>query len=735
MKKFAVLFLFLASIAGGQTKINLETQAKGVLPSANMTPCGAEGPSHSAGIMPDPGSTVVGGTRVVEADCAWHSLAFSDLGGPAPWQADDPFQVWNGLEIMGNSGSPSYSLRLDGATSGYVGFLAPAVSPSVVWTLPTADSSGTQCLSSDGSGNLGWSACSGGAGGVTLQGSSPGTPDTGNFNISGDGIIGGNLGVGMTPTSAMSVYTTGAIPLDFVIDGASTPTLRIFGYRTGLAGPLFSVGSARGTYASPTADAINDRLGMFTFSGYDGSAFRVVAGIEADAGSSGSSGPLSSTNFPSVIHITTTPNGSATRGAAMDIDSANTTLYNNLTFDSTGKRIYADLSNATISSRMFFQPSTADSSGNVNIMPSGTGVASGFLAFGKSDPDNSSYAAFSMNESAGALNFTTGHSGSGTTRPVRFLIDSTEAMRLDTSSRFHIGGASSGTKLLNVGSSDQFGVDTSGNLTTSGDVLGATIHGGGASQFVVASTGAVTDSASITSSASGNGIIANNNVKGTTVTCGRDLTSGYTLDCATSNSTSYFSFTTTASQSTSNTVSLLLKGNTTTSERVMGQILSAYTGTTDATRTSKIGFYTQNAGSQVEVLELNGHDVHLYGHVKDATSTPGIAAGTGAGTSPSVSVTGGDVAGMISVTTGSGSPAASATIATITFASAYAAAPRAVLLTPANANANGLYANASNSQHVYVDSANTTTAHFIVTSGTIALPTATAFQWYYQVIQ
>jgi hypothetical protein len=55
----------------------------------------------------------------------------------------------------------------DADSSNYVGFKSPTtVAADKIWKLPIADSTGTQCLSSDGALNLGWSSCSGG-GGIT----------------------------------------------------------------------------------------------------------------------------------------------------------------------------------------------------------------------------------------------------------------------------------------------------------------------------------------------------------------------------------------------------------------------------------------------------------------------------------------------------------------------------------------------------------------------------------------
>ena len=119
---------------------------------------------------------------------------------------------------------------------------------------------------------------------------------------------------------------------------------------------------------------------------------------------------------------------------------------------------------------------------------------------------------------------------------------------------------------------------------------------------------------------------------------------------------------------------------------------------------------------------------HLY--AQSATSAPTIAAGTGAGTSPTVAVAGAPMGGLVTITTGS-SPATSATIATVTFVDDFTGAPRVVILTPANAAAAAL----NGAGEPFVDSANTTTAHFLITSGSSALAGATTYKFYYFVLQ
>lgn len=124
----------------------------------------------------------------------------------------------------------------------------------------------------------------------------------------------------------------------------------------------------------------------------------------------------------------------------------------------------------------------------------------------------------------------------------------------------------------------------------------------------------------------------------------------------------------------------------------------------------------QHAGQRLPTV------VHL---LSTATANPAIAAGAAAGTGPTVACSGTDLAGTVSITTGT-SPGAG-TLATITFASAFASAPRAILLTPANATAAGVAASA------YSNAANLTASAFTVDAAT-ALAASTAYKWSYAII-
>lgn len=107
-------------------------------------------------------------------------------------------------------------------------------------------------------------------------------------------------------------------------------------------------------------------------------------------------------------------------------------------------------------------------------------------------------------------------------------------------------------------------------------------------------------------------------------------------------------------------------------------------------------------------------------HIITGGSTPTIAAGTAACTTPAVSVSGNDTSGTITVTTGT-SCSGSGDLATITFASAFASTPHAVL-TPDNAAAPNL--------STYINGAASTASSFTIS--TLATPTAsTTYQWNY----
>jgi hypothetical protein len=121
---------------------------------------------------------------------------------------------------------------------------------------------------------------------------------------------------------------------------------------------------------------------------------------------------------------------------------------------------------------------------------------------------------------------------------------------------------------------------------------------------------------------------------------------------------------------------------------------------------------------------------HFSGYASGAyASVPTFAAGSGAGTSPTLATNANsnDVSGYLTVTTGT-SPAASATIATGTFGTAYSTLAKCVLW-PANAAASAL----TGAGNAYIPVGSNTA--FTIVSGATALAASTLYIWGYTCTQ
>jgi hypothetical protein len=132
---------------------------------------------------------------------------------------------------------------------------------------------------------------------------------------------------------------------------------------------------------------------------------------------------------------------------------------------------------------------------------------------------------------------------------------------------------------------------------------------------------------------------------------------------------------------------------------------------------------TARTNAQAVHLDVNGHLVITQ------ASPPTYAAGTGAGTGPTITVTGTDQAGRISVTTGTTPAGTNATIATILFCNSYAAPPGVVRVTQANNNALNLARN----QDANAGQGLVATTGWQLVGGLTALAASTTYVWYYTV--
>ena len=229
--------------------------------------------------------------------------------------------------------------------------------------------------------------------------------------------------------------------------------------------------------------------------------------------------------------------------------------------------------------------------------------------------------------------------------------------------------------------------------------------------------------------------------------------------------------------------------SSTTNNRTAGKIEALWSTATDASRTSDMRFLTVNSGSSFEALRLYGNSRAMVGggtnqasaafqvnsvaggllppkmtntevnaisspteglvvynttikatQVYDGTkwvrthqnTAPTIAAGTGAGTGPTISISGNDLEGTITLTPGS-SPANAATVWTVTFNTAFATAPKGAIITAGDVDAAALL---GGTRAVYCDASATTTTTWVVKSSTpTGLAASTEYVFFYRLIQ
>lgn len=139
--------------------------------------------------------------------------------------------------------------------------------------------------------------------------------------------------------------------------------------------------------------------------------------------------------------------------------------------------------------------------------------------------------------------------------------------------------------------------------------------------------------------------------------------------------------------------------------------------------TGRWSFGNTPTDDTVNTFQITGR-TKINGQVSYGGSTPSIAAGTGAGTSPTVSIVGTNNGGVITVTTGT-LPSSSAILITVTYTGAFATGSQ-IILYPTNSNTSLL----SGVSMVYTTG---TTSTFTITTGTTALTAATIYSWAYVV--
>lgn len=161
-------------------------------------------------------------------------------------------------------------------------------------------------------------------------------------------------------------------------------------------------------------------------------------------------------------------------------------------------------------------------------------------------------------------------------------------------------------------------------------------------------------------------------------------------------------------------------------------VVNSDTGTTDSTlrvRNNGSGVAIEAISSATNAVAVDSQGIAQTFSLKGAGSAPTLAGGVGAGTAPTLNISGTDLGGRIDVTTGTG-PAASATVVTVNFDVTQGNAPSSIILSPANPAAAALTGGAQ----VFANQPGGTTGTWTIDVGTAGLAASTAYQWSYMVI-
>jgi len=721
----------------------------------------------------------------------------------------------NAQIVLGNPGAGGVGGKLvvnNATNANTVTVVSGTTSASYQLTLPTALSGvAGDCLKdTTGAGALGFGACGSVTASVTLQGATPGTPDTGNFNVSGTGIAttfkastsllaplldtasAGVLSLGTTNATAINLnqsttlasgktltvqgtatfqsaaYVANAFTFNDGVSGATPtipnsylPTLVVRSSQTSASRPLFfgyddGTGTGWASYlntgacGSFTQLCLNFGVGATDYTalqnsgttlnvggGVDGNFTNVVFGntgtLSTGSGGVTLNGTVTATGILQASTVIKTPLLDTASAVALNVGTTSATAINlnQNTTVATGKSFTA-LGSAT------FQAAT-NSGSAFSVKDSGGGAAltvdtvNQWVGIGNPTPAapldvaGSSPGSFNNLETGLLAPFTT----SGT---------STYSWAVTTSaSPVPYSGSYVAKINPNTGNLGTSNLHLTKTLSSAGNVSfwyqctsywsGFTLQidsgvknalpgcgGWGTSAWLYASYGVASGTHTITWSFDG----VNTNGGGTSMSIDNIAVSNV--------------------GTTGGTVALfngggvgigLGAGNSplrTFDMKGDAQFVSSTDSTTafqiqNAAGTPLLVADTTNMKITVQNLVVTA-DLTVNGHIISGGSAPTIAAGAAACTTPTVSISGTDTSGLITVTTGTGC-AANGKLATITFSTAFGAAPN-VTLTPAEANSATLQS--------YIDNATIATTTFDLDTGTTPA-SSTTHKWFYHVIQ
>jgi hypothetical protein len=133
-----------------------------VVMSGTNTLSGATSAAFAAGTVSAPSIYASGDTNTGVFFPAADTIAITE-GGVEVVRVNSSANVGIGTDSPGSKLDVKGTLRLSGSSSGYVGIAPAAAAGSTTYTLPSADGTNGQVLSTNGSGTLSWATASGGS--------------------------------------------------------------------------------------------------------------------------------------------------------------------------------------------------------------------------------------------------------------------------------------------------------------------------------------------------------------------------------------------------------------------------------------------------------------------------------------------------------------------------------------------------------------------------------------------
>jgi hypothetical protein len=337
------------------------------------------------------------------------------------------------LDVTGTVTSTLLSVLPSSATSGdtgslhlrelaangveYTGFKSPdSLAATVVYTLPSADGTTGQVLSTNGSKILSWSTGS-------SSGMSNPLTTTGDMVYSSGTTTPARLGIG---TTGQCLIVTGGLPVwGSCSGGVSVPgsnTQIIFndaGVEAGSASLTFNKTTLKETISGSIAGELR---GLVIQNTSTGNTSLSTISLGNDVQESGlmlymsSSTTVGGANYARVKNILNAPLILGTNNT----DQLTITAGGNLNFEGTGKRITGDLSNATTANRLLFQSSATNGSTMLGVIPNGTSTVVQFQLFNGSDPANASLLRLFSTNAISAIDST--KAGTGSYLPFELLV-------------------------------------------------------------------------------------------------------------------------------------------------------------------------------------------------------------------------------------------------------------------------------------------------------------------------